>query len=268
MDIQDKPEVVEICKTLKEWYDKLLDPFVFIYTRLRFEDKIYIWLINNKQLDLYKYCLFVNTALHKNLEIQLLRFLNERNIYVSTKIKKINSYVVNFYKDKYHKMDVNSFNIYLNYSKHLFGEVVHDIDKYYKHLTLEQAKYLLTCNFNGYSYITTSPTTDNIKFIRFVLECQKLGINRRTIQSSTKISDKQYDLIDKTYYEYLKYGTNDTYERYLAKKQYKTDSIACMEYLRAVYNTSLDLNGDVAISADSIKQIMTIANIDKHLDEK
>ncbi len=262
---------MEIIDILNKWYDIYASAYISSFMRKEYNDKIYYYLTTSiNMINAYKFCKLVQLAKRTpEMQNKLITFIKV-NTFSSISIldlTMINEYMTEYYRINDRKYSTNiDYNICADliyvYSKFLFNVVITRENMFkFKNLTLPQAKFLL--NYNQYRNYSNPIVHKSI--VKFVLACKKLNIPNLEISTKLGIESHYYVAINPQFYHYLKYD-NPNNKKYLARKQFIKSAIDCMEYLRAVYNTSLDLDGDVVISADSIKQIMTIANIDQHLN--
>ena len=218
------------------------------------DEELYAWLVNENIIDLYKlHKLLYYTKSDEILCRRITMFLQQHNLFHFIP-NFITKGVVEFYKGKMCNIHYSTL---LMQREYLETCGVQDIHPYgaAKNLNKDGIKYIL--QYHGVD-------VNNVGSVKFLIQCKEFGYNKQKIINETKITKEFYDMVDNNYYEYLCKQT--TYQQYLAHKQFTTDSIACMEFIKALENSAADTNSDAVVSADTINSIIVGANVNRHLN--
>ncbi len=244
-EIENIIELIKACASVYYSEERTLIEKMFVECKTAIKQ----YIENTNILDMYKCCrLYYFLKKQKPRGVCIIFATYVSDIYM------IDKYMVEFYKNKYFDLE--------NYTKKwtdkdyeysLFGchlgnhfESIPIID-----MTIPKIKYIL----NYLHYITVQ--LYDVNFIKFMLECKRLGYPKNKI---IKRNIKYAEIYDKATYEYYKYMINKemSFDEFLTKEKHATAADACMDYVYALYNTACDLECDeIIISRDSINQLIT-----------
>ncbi len=223
------------------------------------------------KINAHKYCKIILYARKHNIDLFKLSniidsFING-GVYTSDEedIYLIDEHIVKFCKGLFYSQKPIYEFLVSNYEDSLFGEelIYGDIiKKGARKLTPAKAEYLLNyCE----QYVSKPKVT--IRMIKLIIYCKTLGYSDDVISKKLKL-DACYG---NKFYDYVltinknRMNLANLHKQYLHDKKFKTDAIACMEYVNAMYNSTKDIGGDVVISHSSIRKIMKVADVKQHL---